>query len=96
MGIEMKTKTIHLEKNLVASTVEFLQIEVEELYEQGVTEITLDLEKVGIVDSTGIGFMIRIQNTLEKDGGRLILVNVHEDIKRMLQIMRLNQHITIE
>lgn len=92
----MSSKTVTLETNLVAATVEFLQIEIEGLYEEGVTEITLDLEKVGIVDSTGIGFMIRIQNTLEKDGGHLVLINVQDDIKRMLQIMRLDQHITIK
>jgi len=92
----MSAKTVQLDTNLVAATVEFLQIEIEELYEAGVKEITLDLEKVGIVDSTGIGFMIRIQNTLEKDGGKLVLINVHDDIKRMLQIMRLDQHISIQ
>ena len=92
----MSTKTVKLETNLVAASVEFLQIQIEELYELETKEITLDLEQVAIVDSTGIGFMLRIQNTLEKEGGHLILINVHDDIKRMLQIMRLDQHITVK
>ena len=60
-----------------------------------IDEIVLDLTKVELVDSTGIGFVIRIQNTLEKKEGQLVLMNVHDDIKKMLQIMRLDKHITI-
>ena len=92
----MESKTVALESNLVAATVEVLQPEIDDLYDIDVQEITLDLAKVELVDSTGIGFMIRIQNTLEKKEGKLILINVHEDITKMLQIMRLDKHITIK
>lgn len=91
----MKSKTLTPESNLVAASIEILQPEIEELYEMDVDEIVLDLCKVELVDSTGIGFVIRIQNTLEKKEGQLVLVNVHDDIKKMLQIMRLDKHITI-
>ena len=91
----MKSKTLTPESNLVAASIEILQPEIEELYEMDVNEIILDLCKVELVDSTGIGFVIRIQNTLEKKEGQLVLMNVHDDIKKMLQIMRLDKHITI-
>lgn len=92
----MKNETIIISDDITSSFVEVLHRELDEVINDGVLDITFDMKKVGIVDSTGIGFIIRIQNSLKQKGGALKLSHVNSDIFKMMKIMRLDKHFVIE
>lgn len=92
----MKNETIMISDDITSSFVEVLHRELDEVMNEGVIDITFDMQKVDVVDSTGIGFIIRIQNSLKRKGGALKLSHVNSDIFRMMKIMRLDKHFLIE
>lgn len=92
----MSSEVIVINEDIVSSTVQNLHKEVSDFIADGVTGITFDMGNVDIIDSTGIGFIIKVQNTLKRNGGVLSLCNVNSDIVRMFKVMRLDQHISIE
>lgn len=92
----MSSEVIVINEDIVSSTVQNLHKEVSDYIADGVTGITFDMSSVDIIDSTGIGFIIKVQNTLKRNGGVLSLRNVNSDIIRMFKVMRLDQHISIE
>jgi anti-sigma B factor antagonist len=58
-------------------------------------DFTLELSSVSIVDSSGIGLLIRINSELKGRGHSLFLVNVDREIAIMLKMMRLDKHFSI-
>ena len=69
---------------------------VQKAIEEGITEVVFDLGKTTILDSTGIGFTIAVYNSLTKKGGTMRVVNVSDDILRLLQSMRLDQRLGVK
>lgn len=55
----------------------------------------VDCSGVDQIDSVGLGVLIAAHNSLSKTGGRLALVNVSEDVLRLLKAMRLDKHFLI-
>ncbi len=92
----MSTETIVVEDNIVTSTFETISQEISGVIDSGVCDVILDLSEVSIIDSTGIGLIIRVQNTLKNINGSLSLTGVNKDIMRMFNIMRLDQHISMQ
>lgn len=92
----MNSETITINSDITSSTVDPLLREVNSLIETGQSDIVFDLTHVAVVDSTGIGFMIRVQNSLRQKNGGLTLSNVNEDILKMMKIMRLDRHFIVE
>ncbi len=52
--------------------------------------LALDLTKVPIIDSSGIGFIIRLARDLEKKGGRLVACGITEDFRKNLQALKVD------
>lgn len=92
--MDLEIVTIH--EDIVSSTVDNLHKDIGDIIADGKKNILIDMEEVAIIDSTGIGFIIKVQNTLKRMNGSLVLRNVNSDIMRMFKVMRLDQHITIE
>ena len=83
------------DKDIIASESRKLREQMQNLVEEGALRITINMEKVELVDSSGIGVLVGIQNALKNKGGELKIVNVSQDIYKMFKIMRLDKHITI-
>jgi len=92
----MSESLFAVKNDITTAFIDALYREVDFLMEEGTTELTLDMEEVNVIDSTGIGFIIRLQNSLKEKGGALKLCSVNEDIVKMMKIMRLDNHFTIE
>lgn len=92
----MANDVLTITNDITSSFVEILHREVDSLLDDGVFNITFDMAKVDVVDSTGIGFIIRVQNSLKQKGGALRLRGVNADILKMMKIMRLDKHFSIE
>lgn len=72
-----------------------LKAEVKRLMEDGVTQITMDCAGLDLIDSTGIGFLVAMHNSLSRVKGSLEIVQVQADIYDLLCSMRLDRHIKI-
>jgi len=92
----MESEIVKISDDITSSYVKILHREIDRLLDDGILNITFDLTNVDIVDSTGIGFIIRVQNSLKQKNGGLKLCGVNSDILKMMKIMRLDRHFSIE
>lgn len=81
--------------DVVADKVESLRAELSAAVATGADKITVDMESVSIIDSSGIGVLISAFNSLKKKNGNLEIVNLNENITKMFKIMRLDHHFKI-
>lgn len=93
--IEQKNNCLHvtLAGDLTAGLVAKLQAAVREALGSEVKEVVADLRNTEMLDSSGIGFLIAVSNTLTQRGGRIQVTNVSPDIQQLLQSMRLAQRL---
>ncbi len=82
-------------RDIVASMAGEFREELKQLIDEGMTEITLDLEGVGMVDSIGMGLLIATHNSLGKKGGKLSVRKTPEEILGLMRTMRLDKHFEI-
>ena len=82
--------------DVVASwTMEFKE-ELDSLIQESPEELVIDLTDVEIIDSTGIGVIIAAHNLLDKQGGKLKIINTTNDLYGLFRLMRLNNYIEID
>ncbi len=82
-------------RDIVSSMAQDFKTELKELVDQGIKDLTIDLDGVEMIDSIGMGLLIAAHNSLTKNGGRLRVVNSGEDILRLLRTMRLDKHFEV-
>ena len=81
--------------NIVSSNVAEMRVRLKGLMEEKCSAVTVDLEGVEIVDSTGIGLIIAVHNSLRKTGGTLSVINASKDLLDLFKAMRLDQHFSV-
>lgn len=82
--------------NLVASTVGDMRVRLRDLIiTQGILDITINLSKVKMIDSTGIGLLISTFNSLSRAGGTFKVTDASKDIMDLLRTMRLDNHFEV-
>lgn len=84
-----------LETDVVAAQVPALRACFKELLAGGVKQLNLNLVKVEMVDSAGIGLIISTHNSLRKLGGELELTGVRPELGDLFRSMRMHQHFKI-
>lgn len=82
--------------DIVASVADQLRASLKELVQQLSGGLTIDLARVELIDSVGIGLLIAVHNTLAKKGGKLTLAHVSPDLATLLRTMRLDKHFAIQ
>ncbi|MCO6509831.1 MAG: STAS domain-containing protein [Aridibacter famidurans] len=63
---------------------------------EGKTHITLNLQDVGYLDSSGIGELISALTAVNRERGNLVLLNPGARILRLLEISKLTEIFEIE
>lgn len=91
----MKDMTINLTGNLVASYVELLEQDLSKSVEEGLQNLTINFTECTVVDSAGIGLLVKTQNTLKPKGGGVAVTNLNADIRKMFEMMHLDKHFEI-
>ncbi len=86
---------VYPDYDITTSTCDQLRDELLKSFQDGIHHITIDFKKVNIIDSTGLSVLISAHNSLKKDGERLKLVNVSDNILKLLSITRLDKHFTV-
>jgi anti-anti-sigma factor len=82
--------------DIVASAADGLRNAVKDLLPGLDGPLVIDLAKVELIDSVGIGLLIAVHNSLSKKGGRLTLCRVSPDLAALLRTMRLDKHFSIQ
>jgi anti-anti-sigma factor len=82
--------------DIVASVADELRSAVKDLIPGLAGPLVIDLSRVALVDSVGIGLLIAVHNTLSKKGGQLALAHVNPDLASLLRTMRLDKHFSIQ
>lgn len=83
-------------KEIVAAMADDFKGTLRQLVENGITELTLDLEEVESIDAIGLGLIIATHNSLQGVGGKLTVINLSEEIFRLFKTMRLDQHFEVK
>ena len=98
MSVSDKTDavTITPENDITLSNAKQLKQQLQKAIQQGALSITLDLIHVKVVDSSGLSVFIAASNSLKNSGGRLELINVAENILKLLKITRLDKHFSVQ
>lgn len=79
--------------DIVASQCPSLKKEFLEIINSGEKKIIIDLADTEMIDSSGIGLLISIRNSLTNSGGEEIeLINLSDDIQQLFKVMRLDNH----
>jgi len=85
--------TLTLEGELDPHTAPTLAEEIDTLVAEGVTEVVLVLSGLGFVDSSGLRVIISADRDLAEKGGRLVLRAPSDNVKRLLEITGLLEHL---
>ena len=85
---------IALEGRLDTTTSPMLENELKEAL-PGVTELTLDLEKLEYISSAGLRVLLAAQKTMSRQG-TMKLINVNEIIMEIFEITGFSDILTIE
>ena len=65
---------------------------VQERLDRGIKSFVLDLSKVSIVDSCGVGLMIGVHNLVKAAGGSLWLTGITHFLQKIFRMMHLDQY----
>ena len=81
--------------DMIASSVEAQRAQFKAALAGGARELVLDLAGVQIVDSTGIGLLIQVYNSLAKSNGKLTIRHASDNIKGLFKSMRLDSRFNL-
>ena len=91
-GTRKKTtkKTVKPGKDIVESMVKDFKTKLLKIINQDIKELVIDMKNVKDIDSTGLGVLIAVKNSLDQAGGELDLKNVPDNIENLMQILGLD------
>lgn len=82
-------------RDIVSSMANAFKAELKNLLDQGIKDLTMDLDGVEMIDSIGMGLLIAAHNSLAKVGGALRVINPSPDILGLMRTMRLDKHFEV-
>jgi anti-anti-sigma factor len=88
--IEIKSSLIGEEE------IDELREAVTDFIEQGNKKLILDLSRVGIINSAGIGALISAYTNFSKNGGDVVLIGVNKSVKNVFIITKLSEVFEIQ
>jgi anti-sigma B factor antagonist len=89
--------TFHVVGPLDVTTAATARADLTELLAaEGSSDLVIDLEHVGALDTVGLGLLVGIHRQAQRRGRRLVLTGVPPRVMRVLAITRLRRVLTIE
>lgn len=82
-------------QQLTAATASDMQAALKNEIADGAREMVFDFKATTTLDSTGIGLLIATGNSLRTCQGKISLINVSDDIMKLLQSMRLAERLNV-
>ena len=87
-GGDPTTPVIRLSGELDLASVEATKAGIEPYLHAATEHVTLDLQKLTFMDSSGIALLVQISNRV----GRVLLINVTPIVHRVLEVTGLLEH----
>jgi anti-sigma B factor antagonist len=92
MGLAILTRSVnrwtvvHVTGDVDLQTASTLRSHLVEIITSGRRRLVLDLERVDLLDSTGIAVLVGVQHRLRAAGGQLRLVSAGEAVRKPLRV----------
>lgn len=81
---------VTLKGSIDAKTVIQFQTKLNAVIEEGVNRLIIDMEQVRYVNSTGLGYLINLADTVGGEQGMVVLANVQPKVKVVFDMLGLN------
>ena len=78
-------------KFLAGSDGPYLRQKVKDLIDAGTLKVLIDFDDVPYIDSTGLGFLAGSRVTVQNAGARLVLANLNQHVRKILNEVNLTQ-----
>jgi len=82
---------INPDQDVVTPMIKDFQRELQEIVAEKPAELVIDLDGVGLVDSTGLGLFIAAYNSLKQNQGKVTIVNAKGNVLDVLMMTHLNR-----
>lgn len=69
---------------------------LDEAWKPSTAEVMVDLEKVGFIDSSGIGALLSIHKKFKDTDSNIHLLNVHPAVVSVIELLRLHRVFDIQ
>ena len=90
-----ETVRIHCEGDLNGRADEAMETAYTESAALGASQITLDFEQVGYINSTGIALIVRLLTSARADGRTVRAVGLTDHYRQIFEITRLSDYMEI-
>ncbi|MEA3286983.1 MAG: STAS domain-containing protein [Candidatus Marinimicrobia bacterium] len=87
--------TITPEADIVGNATYELKREFSELIKSGQLQIRLDLAKVTLIDSLGIGVLVATRNSVRQSDGEFSIINLSADLTQLFSNMGIIEFLNI-
>ena len=87
---------LRLAGRLDARNAQALVQECQRLRDDGRTRVVVNLSRISFVASSGIGSMLALTELLNDAGGRLILVEISDAVRSVVELLNLTQFLNVE
>jgi anti-sigma B factor antagonist len=78
-------------RRLDAATAREVKDEVEKAWRGGIQSVSIDLQSVEFIDSSGVGALLSIYKRLPVGTGSVKLINVHPAVQSVIELLRLHR-----
>lgn len=78
------------------TTAPYLGAQVLEQLDQGARAFVLDFGCVHLIDSAGIGVLLSVQRRIQAAGGDLVVANVSDHVRHVLDLTGVSRSLPIE
>ena len=85
------THVLRVVGDLELATALKLEIEIDAAVDDGAREIVVDLDRVGLMDSTGLAAIVEGRRRLDRRGGRLVVVNPQRAVRQVIEFSGLDE-----
>lgn len=82
-------------KFLAGSDGPFLRQKAADLIDAGTLKLIFDFAEVPYIDSTGLGFLARSQELAQSTGATIVLANLNEHVKKVIDSVQLTKFFKI-
>ncbi len=94
-GVSVEITAKYLNYDISDGLKARLRETVQEKLDRGVRYFVMDLTKVSIVDSCGVGLMIGIHNLVQEKEGVLYLTGITRFLEKIFRMMHLDQYFNV-
>jgi len=92
---ETKEYRLELTNDVFGDKSYDLKFKLLDLIQEGYTDIVLDFKLVNIIDSIGLGILLKTQQSLKGVDGQLSIENASSSVRHLLEVTYLHRQIKI-